>query len=740
MSNTALAVANNEKPIVVDELVFDQGVYGLYERAKIRPSPDNRKRFNEPALHELAASIKAMGVAQAILIRPVRPTPEAPEEYEIVAGERRWRASGIAGLTHIPALCRRLSDLDAAKIRILENLQREDPHPMEEAEGYQLLMLQHGFTADQLVDEIKKSRAYIYGRLKLCALTPEVREMFLDDKLSASTALLVARIPVPALQVKAAQEILTPDWQGNTMSHRAAASHIQNRYMLKLGTAIFSLTDAKLLASAGSCVKCPKRAGNQPEVFEGIDANLCTDPDCFAEKKAAHTAALLVQANKKGIPVLEGEEGEATMRARWSRDSDLVTVDMGLMFFSRNAPSTQNNGSVSDYLNEEALPPVASYRKVTGGTLTALYKRTDVQAALERAGACETVEEYRDRMQAIAENPDLAPAKTAAQLRQEQQQQEHAAACVQREKESDFRRALYKQLRQRASTAGLGLPSLREYIRALHDDKGLDSAVHDLYDFDVSTDLDNFIDHADANALQLLLLDMMLGDRLDSTWWHGAEDDDEFGPIMAMARHEGIDVDAVRAEVFQPTPAPPETTEQADADADADSAVVRYRHPDHPTTSTWSGRGRQPKWVREWVEGGKSLDDLLVHATPATGDQVDVNELPTEVAPAAADQADVERPNDAPAADPHVDDEPKPDATPTAGDQGDGDLLAEQLAEVTQAAADEGVQTSAPDKKTKTKAGAKTSPNKKAAPATSVAKAGKGPAKGSTPRVSKTAK
>ena len=724
---------------------LDDGYYGHFDIAKLRASPDNRKRFNEQALQELAASITTMGVAQAILIRPVTPTEDAPEPFEIVAGERRFRASKLAGKTTIPALCRKLSNLDAAKIRILENLQREDPHPMEEAEGYQLLMLQHGFTADQLVDEVKKSRAYIYGRLKLCALTPEVREMFLDDKLSASTALLVARIPVPALQIKAAQEILTPDWQGNTMSHRAAASHIQDRYMLKLGAAIFSLTDAKLLASAGSCVKCPKRAGNQPEVFEGVDTNLCTDPDCFAEKKAAHTAALLVQANKKGIPVLEGEEGNAAMSARWNRDSDLVTVDMGLFYFSRNAPATKNSGNVRDYLNDEALPPVASYRKGTDGTLTALYKRTDMQAALERAGACETVEEHRDRMQAIAENPALAPAKTAAQLRQEQQQQEHAAARAQKEKESAFRLALYKQLRQRASTAGLSLPSLREYVRALHDDKGLDSAVHALYDFDVRSDLDEFIDHADANALQLLLLDMMLGDRLDATWWYGAEDDDEFGPIMAMARHEGIDVDAVRAEVFPPAPSTPEMTEQTDAD----SAVVRYRHPDHPTTSTWSGRGRQPKWVREWIEGGKALDDLLVDATPATAGQVDAGDLPTQAVPAASDQPDVERPNEAPAADAHVDGATAPGATSTADAQGatstadaqgDGDLLAEQLAEVTPAATDEGVQTSALDKKAKTKVAAKTNSGKKAAPATSAAKAGKGPAKSTTPRVSKTAK
>lgn len=676
------------------------GYYGQFEITKLRASPDNRKRFNEQALQELAASIKTMGVAQAILIRPVTPTVEAPEEFEIVAGERRFRASKIAGKTHIPALCRQLSDLDAAKIRILENLQREDPHPMEEAEGYQLLMLQHGFTADQLVDEVKKSRAYIYGRLKLCSLTPEVREMFLDDKLSASTALLVARIPVPALQVKAAQDILTPNLQGDTMSHRSAASHIQNRYMLKLGTAVFSITDAKLLASAGSCVKCPKRAGNQPEVFEGVDANVCTDPDCFAEKKAAHGAALLVHANKNGIPVLEGQEADAVMRTRWNRDSDLVTADMSLFYFSRNAPSTQNNGSVNDYLKEESLPPVTSYRKSTDGTFTALYKRADIQAALERAGACETVEEHQARMRALAENPGPVTPQTAAQLKQAKEERERQAHREAEEKEKTFRLALYKQLRQRASVAGLSLLSLREYARAVHDENGLDSNVHDLYEFDVRTDLDDFINRADANALQLLLLDLMLGTRLDATWWDGDEDDDEFAPIMAMARHEGIDVEAVRAEIFPPAPDTPAAAEKVDAHAD--SSAVRYRHPDQPMCA-WRGRGKQPKWVREWVEAGKSLDDLRVDATPAPADQASV-ERTAEVELAAADQRAAEQPNEpAPTVEEHNDGALTSGVTLAVDDQDDGNALAEQLAEVTPAASDESVQTSAIDKKAKPK-------------------------------------
>jgi ParB/RepB/Spo0J family partition protein len=557
MINTDVALA--DKTIIVDELVPAEGVYGHYELARIRKSPDNRKRFNEANLQELAASIKAMGVAQPILIRPVTPTAEAPEDFEIVAGERRYRASIIAGMATIPALLRVLSDLDAAKIRILENLQREDPHPMEEAEGYQLLMLQHGFDADQLADEVKKSRSYIYGRLKLCALTSEVREQFLDNVIPASTALLIARIPVPKLQVKALGEIVKPNsWSTEPMSYRAAAAHVQNRYMLDLSTATFRLADAKLLASAGACTKCPKRAGNQPEVFEGVGANVCTDPDCFAEKRAAHHAATVDKANKNGIPVLEGSEGTNAIQRCYSRSSEYVLPGSHISYFDRNSPSTGNQGHAGKYLADDMLPPVAAYAMNSQGEPVAIYKREDMQMALEAAGACETVEAHAERMRAIEADPSKAPPKPEWQVRQEQQEQDRRAAQAVADQESIYRLSLYKQLRQRASVTGLSLPSLREYAKAVLIENDLNPSLHDLYESDVSSDLDTYIDNADAAALQLLLIDAVLGSMLEVSWHdidikQGNVDDDGFSTVVAMARHEGIDPDQVREELF-PTP------------------------------------------------------------------------------------------------------------------------------------------------------------------------------------------
>lgn len=534
--------------------------YRHVELSKIRISPDNRKRFNEAALQELAASIQSMGVAQPILIRPVTPTQEQPEEYEIVAGERRYRASNIAGMGTVPAIIRQLSDLDAAKIRILENLQRENPHEMEEAEGYQLLMLQHGYNADQLADEVKKSRAYIYGRLKLCALTTEVREQFLDNKIPASTALLIARIPVPALQIRALGEILKPPaWMSSeAMSYRQAVQHVQSNYMLDLKTAVFKIADAKLLGAAGACTTCPKRTGNQPEVFAGISANVCTDPDCFKEKRAAHFAAAIVKANKQGIPVLEGDEGKAALPSNWDSNSQFVTDTHSLYNFSRNAPATKNHGSPKDYLDEKSLPPAAKYVKREDGSLTPLYLRTAMQAALEAAGVCESVDVHAARMAEQEASPEHQAAKSANEKKRDAEQAKEIALEEQAKRETAYRVELYKRLRRRAS-AGFCLQSLRELTKLALQDRPLpDDLLGDEYSFKASSDAaaEEYIDQADLAQVQLLLIDLLVGETLSVDRWdiqYKHHVDDNFQSVLAMARHEGIDPDAVREEL-QPTP------------------------------------------------------------------------------------------------------------------------------------------------------------------------------------------
>ncbi len=305
--------------IVVDELVTEG--YCDLPLWMIRPSRTNRTYFNVDALQQLADNIAEVGILQPILVRPVAPSDEYPQHYEIVAGERRFRAAVIAGLAVVSVRVRAMTDLQAAELQLIENLQREDPHPLEEAEGMQLLMQNHGYNADQLAAAVKQSRSYVYGRLKLCDLAKSVREEFMGEQFNASIGLLIARLPTPALQDKAAKEIKAGNgWAGEPMSFRTARDHIRRNYMLDLSKALFPIKDASLLAAAGNCNNCPKRAGNQPELYpDPKDADTCTEPSCYHEKTAAFQQRQRDDAAEKGLPVIAGDAAMKLMPNSYSK-------------------------------------------------------------------------------------------------------------------------------------------------------------------------------------------------------------------------------------------------------------------------------------------------------------------------------------------------------------------------------------------------------------------------------------
>lgn len=151
---------------------------------EIIPNKDQpRKTFDEGALQELADSIVQHGVLQPLLVRPL-PTGG----YQLVAGERRWRASRIAGLKEVPVVIKELSDVETMEIAIIENLQREDLNPIEEAEGLQALIDRCGFTQEDVATSVGKSRPAIANALRLLKLPQEVRDMTRDGKISAGHA------------------------------------------------------------------------------------------------------------------------------------------------------------------------------------------------------------------------------------------------------------------------------------------------------------------------------------------------------------------------------------------------------------------------------------------------------------------------------------------------------------------------------------------------------------------------
>jgi len=152
---------------------------------QMRPSPTNpRKTFT--GLDELGASLIEKGVIVPVLVRPTPTAAKAKEPYELVCGERRWRAATKAKLTTIPAVVCDLSDREVLEIQLVENLQRVDVHPLEEADGYEELLEKHGYDVDGIAAKTGKSKAYIYARLKLGALAPGPRVEFLQGRISAS--------------------------------------------------------------------------------------------------------------------------------------------------------------------------------------------------------------------------------------------------------------------------------------------------------------------------------------------------------------------------------------------------------------------------------------------------------------------------------------------------------------------------------------------------------------------------
>jgi ParB/RepB/Spo0J family partition protein len=324
--------------------------------SSIAPSETNpRKKFNEAALAELAESVRTKGVLQPVLVRPypwrwgvhvgqihhkgefqvvelkgkgpslvrrysgpVFADEKAAEKeaelrqgklpkFELVAGERRLRASKIAGLSSIPAVVSELDDTAALEVQIVENLQRADLEPLEEAEGYQVLIAKHGYSVDHLAETLKKSRSYVYAMLKLCGLPKAAQEALETGLIPKSTAELIARLPNDKLREKFAAEVLKPDWDKSLMSLRRAKEIQERSYMVELKGSPFPQQDRDLLPEAGACGDCPKLSGNNRDLFPDGRADMCTDPQCYGQKKSAHFRRLKERAEQAGLEVLDAK-------------------------------------------------------------------------------------------------------------------------------------------------------------------------------------------------------------------------------------------------------------------------------------------------------------------------------------------------------------------------------------------------------------------------------------------------
>ncbi|CAN5460270.1 hypothetical protein BH20VER3_BH20VER3_00710 [soil metagenome] len=381
---------------------------------QIRPSKTNpRKHFDEADLLELTESVRSKGVLQPLLVRPdwcigkddaaiaqVNGSPPAPEFYEVIAGERRFRAGAAAALERLPAIVRQLSDQETLEIQLIENLQRADLNAIEEAEGYgRLLALRDAqgapiYTAQLISQKTGKALRTIYGRLKLLQAPASLRAAVEEGRVGHRVGELIGRIPVPEMREQAAREILKPSYQAGPLSFREAEILVRENFMRSLSQAPFDQKDGSLVpiqsdpvtgerTGGGACTDCPMKTGNAPEVFGDLKRpDICTNPKCYAAKSEAEFARLEAAAVADGKKLLSEKEVKKNFEADghlWF-DSDYVKLSEQ-PDRAECRPELKKIPSWKKLLEKvEAKPPLALARDPRGRVVELVERKLAVAA------------------------------------------------------------------------------------------------------------------------------------------------------------------------------------------------------------------------------------------------------------------------------------------------------------------------------------------------------------------------
>ncbi|MEZ2346475.1 ParB/RepB/Spo0J family partition protein [Terriglobus sp. RCC_193] len=426
-----------------------------------------RQTFEQSKLEELAESIRQHGLIQPITIRP------NASGFEIVAGARRFRAAQLAELFSLPARIVDLDDAAAMEWQLVENSQRVDVHPYEEAQGFQRLLDLPGNDVAALVAKSGKSASHIYARLSLLQLIPDVAQAFVEERITASHANLIARLPQEH-QADAFENCWRKDWQDKE-AHLLPAKHlsawIQANLYLNLAEAPFDREDTTLKPEAGACVTCPRRSGFNTSLFADVQGDQCLDAPCFQAKVTAHI--------------------EREIAAR----PELVTIETAW-----RAPKEQHPGALQKHQyreldvpdNPDAEPPcshtksaIIVFGKHAGHTLTvcvdpdcpvhnpreAARVASDPPPVMAPAVAEETEEEaaqreaeYAQRMAEYRAEQERKEEEREAEF--ERQQKEYEAEQARREKQRKARRATFERIIAEAP-ASFSLAQMRLFLRLL---------------------------------------------------------------------------------------------------------------------------------------------------------------------------------------------------------------------------------------------------------------------------------
>ena len=267
----ALIPAGNKKtvgkkdsePVIIEKIVEKKGVETL-KITEVEPNREQpRKNFNEDALLELADSIKQYGVIQPLIVQ------KKSDHYEIIAGERRWRAAKMAGVKEIPVIIKDYTDQQVMEISLIENIQREDLNPIEEAMAYKNLMEEFHLKQDEIAEKVSKSRTAVTNSMRLLKLDKRVQQMMIDDMISAGHARTLITIEDPDAQYNIATKIFDEKLsvrETEKLVKLLQKPEIKKEKIEKVNSFIYKDIEEKMKAILGTKVTVDHKSNNKGKI------------------------------------------------------------------------------------------------------------------------------------------------------------------------------------------------------------------------------------------------------------------------------------------------------------------------------------------------------------------------------------------------------------------------------------------------------------------------------------------
>ena len=261
--NKKTVVKKDSEPVIIEKIVEKKGVETL-KITEVEPNREQpRKNFNEDALLELADSIKQYGVIQPLIVQ------KKADHYEIIAGERRWRAAKMAGVKEIPVIIKDYTDQQVMEISLIENIQREDLNPIEEAMAYKNLMEEFHLKQDEIAEKVSKSRTAVTNSMRLLKLDKRVQQMMIDDMISAGHARTLITIEDPDAQYNIATKIFDEKLsvrETEKLVKLLQKPEIKKEKVEKVNSFIYKDIEEKMKAILGTKVTVDHKSNNKGKI------------------------------------------------------------------------------------------------------------------------------------------------------------------------------------------------------------------------------------------------------------------------------------------------------------------------------------------------------------------------------------------------------------------------------------------------------------------------------------------